>query len=158
LFFKGGVEMELTGEFLGFSYAGYRSETLGMFRTAKGFTNDNWLPTLQDITATITKGTGSLYYGSTYTQRSLSMSFAFEGVDDEQISLWKKIFNDTKINKLILDESPYKSYRVKPNGVSTIKHLAFTKNGQRYYNGEGTITFIAFFPYAISEYSMLTTE
>ena len=149
--------MELEGDFLGFKIGNYHSKDLGMVRTSSGFISDDLLPKLQDISITIPKGKGSLYYGSTYTQRNFQLAFAFEKVSEQQISQWKIIFNDKKIQKLILDETPYKSYRVKPTGVSTIKHLAFTDGEKRYYNGEGTISFVCYFPFAISEYSTLTT-
>lgn len=145
----------MIGDFLGFTLDNVHSSDLQIVRTTKGFTSDNLLPTLQDVSITIPKGQGSLYYGSTYTQRKFSLSFSFEGVTDDLISEWKVLFNNPKIQKLILDEEPYKSYRVKTSGVSTIKHLAFTNNNVRYYNGEGTITFICYFPYAISEYELL---
>ncbi len=144
--------MEFEGDFLGFSIDSYHSKDLGMVRTSKGMSTDSLIPSLQDVAVTIPKGDGSLYYGSTYTQRQFTVNIAFENVTDDTISLWKTIFNKKTIQKLIFDEAPYKSYNVKTTGLSTIKHLAFTKNNVRYYSGEGILSFTCYFPYAISEF------
>jgi hypothetical protein len=40
-------------------------------------------------------------------------------------------------------------------GVNTIKHLSFSNGGIRHYKGEGELNFMCYFPFAISEYSIL---
>jgi hypothetical protein len=60
----------------------------------------------------------------------------------------KRVFNGDGIHDLILDEAPYKVYSAKITGKPALKYLCFESNGQRYYNGDGSLTFTCYYPYS----------
>jgi hypothetical protein len=65
------------------------------------------------------------------------------------------LFNDKKIHPLILDEEPYKVWSAKLTGTAIMKHICFESETHRFYCGEGTFTFTAFYPFARSRYQYL---
>ena len=148
------MKSTFSGDFLGFTYNGIHSSSLGIVRTNTN-SGEQLLPQMNDVTSVVSRTKGSLYYGTTYTQRNLTITFAFERLTEDDIRKIKILFNDNGIHKLIYDETPYKSYRAKANGSAIVKHLCFSNGAERYYNGEGTINFICYFPYAVSEFSFL---
>ena len=168
----------LKGDYIGFTFNGIHSSELGIIRTSEGSRfNDNLLPTFKDRTTEIPGGDGSYFFGSNYTQRQFSISIAYDSLTDMQLRRLRQVFGDKGIHDLIFDENPYKVYKVKSTGTPQLKYLAFdadTNNrsysisnkwelyGQpdpvqrdRIYKGEGTLTFIAYDPYAYSRYRYL---
>ena len=143
----------LKGDFIGFTYNGKHSSDLGIVRTSNGSRFDeNLLPTMQDKTAQVPGGDGTYYFGSYYTQRSFSVSFAFDDLTEEQIVNLKRHFGDKKIHDLIFDERPYKIWKAKVTGTATMKYIPFAEGEtNRVYKGEGTIQFTCYQPYAICE-------
>ena len=140
----------LTGDFLGFSYNGVHSSELGIFRTSEGSRfNENLLPTSKDITVQVPGGDGTYYFGSYYSQRNFTISYAFDELTEVQIERLGRIFGDKKIHPLIFDEKPYKTYYAKVTGTTSIKHVPFTIEDQRIYKGEGTIQFTCYQPFAV---------
>ena len=61
-----------------------------------------------------------------------------------------KLFDGRNLGYLVFDEMPFKRYTVKSTGTPNIKFICFEENEQRIYKGEGTLTFVAYYPYAIS--------
>jgi phage-related protein len=97
-----------------------------------------------------------LYYGQKYTQRKINIEFSFYEISETQLQHITKLFNDSGIGELIFDEAPHKVYSAKVNGKVTLKHLCFEKaNGERIYNGEGSVDFICYFPFARSRFPYL---
>lgn len=143
----------LKGDFIGFTYNGKHSSDLGIVRTSNGSRFDeNLLPTMQDKTAQVPGGDGTYYFGSYYTQRPFSVSFAFDDLTEEQIVNLKRHFGDKKIHDLIFDERPYKIWKAKVTGTATMKYIPFAEGEtNRVYKGEGTIQFTCYQPYAICE-------
>ena len=149
------------GDYLGFTYNGKHSSDLGIVRTSNGSRFDeNLLPTMQDKTVQVPGGDGTYYFGSYYTQRPFSVSFAFDSLTEEQVATLKSHFGDKKVHELILDERPYKIYRAKVTGSATIKYIPFAEGAtNRLYKGEGTIQFTCYDPFArcskkwLNEYS-----
>ena len=143
----------LKGDYIGFSYNGKHSSDIGIVRTSNGSRFDeNLLPTMQDKTAQVPGGDGTYYFGSYYTQRSFSVSFAFDDLTEEQIVNLKRHFGDKKIHDLIFDERPYKIWKAKVTGTATMKYIPFAEGEtNRVYKGEGTIQFTCYQPYAICE-------
>lgn len=143
----------LKGDYIGFSYNGKHSSDLGIVRTSNGSRFDeSLLPTMQDKTAQVPGGDGTYYFGSYYTQRSFSVSFAFDDLTEEQIVNLKRHFGDKKIHDLIFDERPYKIWKAKVTGTATMKYIPFAEGEtNRVYKGEGTIQFTCYQPYAICE-------
>ena len=143
----------LKDDFIGFTYNNKHSSELGILRVSNGSRFDeNLLPTMQDKTAQVPGGDGTYYFGSYYTQRSFSVSFAFDDLTEEQIVNLKRHFGDKKIHDLIFDERPYKIWKAKVTGTATMKYIPFAEGEtNRVYKGEGTIQFTCYQPYAICE-------
>ena len=140
-------------DYVGFTFNKRHSSELGIVRTSEGSRfNENLLPTIQDKTVAIPGGDGTYFYGSFYTQKIFSISYAFDSLTEQQLMDLKSHFGDKKIHDLIFDENPYKIYRAKVTGTASIKHIPFAEGmTDRVYKGEGTIQFTAFEPYARSD-------
>ena len=141
---------EFKGDYMGFTYNGVHSSVLGIVRTSDGSRfNENLLPTIQDKTVQVPGGDGTQYFGSYYTQRQFSVSFAFDSLTEEQVARLKSHFGDKQIHDLIFDETPYKVYSAKVTGTATLKHIPFGEGTTgRTYKGEGTIQFTCYWPFA----------
>lgn len=139
------------GDFMGFTYNGVHSSELGIVRVSNGSRFDeNLLPTMQDKTVQVPGGDGTYYFGSYYTQRKFSVSFAFDGLTEFQLEQLRAHFGDKKIHDLVFDEAPYKTYQAKVTGSTSIKHIPFAEGEtNRIYKGEGTIEFTCYQPFAV---------
>ena len=160
--------MALSGDFIGFTFNGVHSSDMGIIRTSDGSRfNENLLPTFTDKTVQIPGGDGTYYFGSNYTQRQISISVATDELTETQFRQLKQWLGDKQIHPLVFDEAPYKTYMVKTSSAPTLKFICFdniTKNNNemvvnRVYKGEGSLQFIAYFPFArctkkyLSDYS-----
>lgn len=141
------------GSWLGFTYNGIHSSTLGITRTISGRFNKNLIPTTKDTTANIEGVDGMVYWGTKYTKRDIAVPFAFQGMSEAQLLALRYFSQARAIHDLIFDESPYKVYSAKITGQAITKYLAFEDGAKRYYNGEGSLTFTCYFPYARSRYA-----
>lgn len=141
------------GSFLGFTYKNTHSSTLGITRIINSRCTDNLIPVTKDTTSMVNNGTGMRYFGTSYTKRELSVSFAFVGLSKTQFKQLEAFFTPSakQISDLIFDEEPYKVYSAKITGSAILKYLAFEKE-EEYYNGDGNITFTCYLPYARSRY------
>lgn len=148
--------MEQKGSFIGFTFGNRHSSELGIFRTNKSNRYEIALtPTTVDKVIDAIGSEGQYYYGSNYQKREIPISFAFYGFTEDQLTQVKRIFNDKKIHRLILDEEPYKVWSAKLASVAIIKHLCFEKNNTRFFAGEGEFTFVTYYPYARSRYEYI---
>lgn len=148
--------MEQKGSFIGFTFGNRHSSKLGILRTSKSDRYDiHLLPQIKDTTVSLDGVDGAQYWGSSYSQKEIPISFAFYGLTDEQLQQLKRVFNDKKIHDLILDEEPYKVWSAKLTGIAMVKHLCFESEGKRFYCGEGKFTFTAYQPYARSRYQYI---
>ena len=69
----------LTGDFIGFSYNDVHSSELGIIRVSEGSRfNENLLPSSKDVTIQVPGGDGTYYFGSYYTQKPITISYAFD--------------------------------------------------------------------------------
>lgn len=150
------MAIALKGDFIGFSFNGYRSEELGIVRVSDGSRyNEDLLPTSQDKTVQVPGGNGFYYFGSDYTQRQFSINIAFDELTEAQFRKLQQVFGTKELGKLIFDERPYKYYMVK-SGNPQLKYICFGKEGDpRIYKGEGTLTFTAYYPFAKSVFKFL---
>ena len=148
---------QTSSDYIGFTFNGVHSDTLGIKRTSEGSRfNENLLPTIQDKTVQVPGGDGMYHFGSYYTQRQFNISYAFDALTEEQLSEIKRVFGDKKIHELIFDETPYKVYQAKVTGTASIKHIPFAEGAtNRIYKGEGSIQFTAYNPYARSVHKYL---
>ena len=160
--------MALSGDFIGFTFNGVHSSDMGIIRTSDGSRfNENLLPASTDKTVQIPGGDGTYYFGSNYTQRQIPISIATDELTETQFRQLKQWLGDKQIHPLVFDEAPYKTYMVKTSSAPTLKFICFdniTKNNgeivvNRVYKGEGSLQFIAYFPFArctkkyLSEYT-----
>lgn len=150
------MAIALKGDFIGFSFNGYRSEDLGIMRVSDGSRyNEDLIPTTQDKTVQVPGGDGFYYFGSNYTQRQFSINIAFDELTEKQLRELQQVFGTKELGKLIFDERPYKYYMVK-SGKPQLKYICFGREGEvRTYKGEGTLTFTAYYPFAKSIYKFL---
>ena len=141
---------QYSSDYIGFTFNGVHSDTLGIKRTSEGSRfNESLLPTIQDKTVQVPGGDGMYHFGSYYTQKQFNISYAFDALTEEQLARIKVLFGDKKIHELIFDEVPYKVYQAKVTGSASIKHIPFTEGAtNRIYKGEGSIQFTAYDPYA----------
>ena len=160
--------MALSGDFIGFTFNGVHSSDMGIIRTSDGSRfNENLLPASTDKTVQIPGGDGTYYFGSNYTQRQIPISIATDELTETQFRQLKQWLGDKQIHPSVFDEAPYKTYMVKTSSIPTLKFICFdniTKNNgeivvNRVYKGEGSLQFIAYFPFArctkkyLSEYT-----
>ena len=142
----------LRGDFKGFTFNNIHSSTLGITRVSDGSRyNDGVVPTFQDTAIDVMGGTGKKYFGSAYSKRDISVSFAFDNLTEIQLRRIRQLWNDKQIHDLIFDEAPYKVYSARVTGNSVMKFVAFD-DGVTHYRGEGSLTFTCYFPYARSRY------
>jgi hypothetical protein len=151
-------------DYVTFSFDGVHSSELGIIRTTDGSRyEENLLPTIQDKTVQVPGGDGTYIFGSYFTQIPFSFPIAFDGMSETQRQKLRKVLAVKTPKKLILDETPYKYYLVKPTGTPSFKYIPFDetcdetdegavyRNGnwvKRVYKGEGTLNFLAYSPYA----------
>lgn len=139
------------GEFLGFQLGQYHSSTLNIVRTS---TSDRYIenltPTFQDLTAVVPGSDGTYYWKTNFTQKTFTIDFAFDELQDVDIKRLKSIFSFRGILPLIFDETPYKKYMVKCASAPQLKYICFSDRESRIYKGEGTLQLISFYPYGIS--------
>ena len=146
----------LIGDFIGFSFNGTHSSKLGITKVNTGSRyEEDLLPSSQDKTAVIPGGDGTYYWDTNHTQKPFDISIAFDNLSEEQYRNLRTHFNTKNLGQLIFDERPYKYYMAKVTGTPKLQTLCFDKNGERVYKGEGTIQFIAYYPYAKSVYKWL---
>ena len=143
------------GDYMGFTYNGVHSSELGIVRVSDGSRfNENLLPTMQDKTVQVPGGDGTYYFGSYYTQKPFSVSFAFDALTEDDLAELKRHFGDRGVHDLIFDETPYKIWSAKVTGTATIKYLPFDEGStHRLYKGEGSIQFTCYRPFARCAFS-----
>lgn len=140
---------QFKGAYLGFKYGETHSSELGIVRTSNGNRFDESLfPTITDKSLEITGRDGKILQNTQYGTKNITVQFAFDGLTDENVQALKRLLGTKKIDKLVFDECPYKTWYAKITGSNTLKHLAFEENGKRIYKGEGTINFICYDPFA----------
>ena len=141
------------GSFVGFTYNNIHSSTLGITRVSSSSRyTDALIPTLKDVTTDIVGTSGVVYFGTTYVKRQFSVSFAFDGLTETQISSIQTSWHDKQIHDLIFDEWPYKVYSAKVTSLTSLKYLQFTDKDGDHFRGEGSIQFTCYFPFARSRY------
>ena len=152
------MAIALKGDFIGFSFNEHRSESLGIVRVSDGSRyNEDLIPTTQDKTVQVPGGDGFYYFGSDYTQKPFTIPIAFDGLTEKQFRELQQVFGTKELGKLVFDERPYKYYMVK-SSKPQLKYICFGKDGERIYKGEGTLSFMAYYPFAKSIFKFLEKE
>lgn len=145
-------------DFVGFTFNDKHSSDLGIIRTSDGSRyNYDLLPTFQDVTLQVPGGDGTYYFGSHYTERQFPIPIAFDSLTEEKFRLLVDTFSTKELKRLIFDEAPYKYYMAKPSGTLQLKYICFDEGGERIYKGEGTLNFVAYYPFAKSVHKFLNS-
>lgn len=145
--------IQISGDFIGFSLGGVHSSLLGIIRISDGSRyNENLLPSIQDKTALVPGRDGNYFFGSTFNQKPINIQIAFDGITREQLTQIKQLYGSKMLQKLIFDETPDRFYWVKSTGTPSIKYIPFDNDekNEYIYKGEGTLSFVAYDPFAYS--------
>lgn len=140
--------------------------------------SNNLLPQAQDATVDVPGGDGTYYFGTNFKYKQFDINFAFDELSEQNIRRLRQIFSKrNSLAPLIFDEEPYKYWMVKCQGMPQLRTICFVKDeelddinlihatdlanattsntwptytqvGERVYKGEGTVSFIAYYPYA----------
>lgn len=139
-------------DFCGFQFNGVHSSTLKITRVSNGSRyEDELVPNFQDQTAQVEGNDGTLFWESFYSQKPINIQIAYDDLSEYDIRRLRQVFNGKAIGELIFDETPYKAYTVKVQSPPQLQFICFDRpEGGRVYKGEGTIQFIAYYPYAKS--------
>ena len=148
--------LELTGSFLGFSFNGIHSSTLGIVRVSSSNRyEEKLLPEFSGITADKPNNDGQYIWGMNAIKRTINVNFAFVALSAADLRVIYDTFTGKQIAPLIFDESPYKVYSAKCTGQGIIKHVVSGDSNNLLYSGEGTLTFTCCFPYAMSRFQFI---
>lgn len=151
----------IPGDFMGFTFNGVHSSTLGITRISNGSRYvEDLLPTYQDKVVEAQGADETFYFGSRYKQKVFNINFIFDNLSEVQIRQMKQLFSDKQVHELWFDETPYKAYSAKVTGNPQIKYVCFNIEEsvfeyKRVYRGEGSISFTAFYPFAYSRFKYL---
>lgn len=138
-------------DFIGFTYNGVHSSDLKIYRTSNSNRyDDNITATMTDKTVDVPGGDGQYYFGTTFKNRTFTVNYAFDKLEESDIAKIKEVFCGDGIYDLVFDELPYKAWSAKVTGTASMKHLCFEESGKRIYKGEGSITFTCYSPFAHS--------
>ena len=145
-------------DFISFAFGDFNSRDFNIVRTSNGGRYDDKItPPLTEITADVPGRDGSYYFGTTYKPKVFDVNFAFEGLTKEQIRNIKAIFSGKDMRELCFAESceyvgnnitDARIYMAKVTGQPNLKYMAFGDGDNERYNGEGTIQFTAYWPFA----------
>ena len=144
-------------DFCGFTWRGDHSSKYGIVRVSDGSRyNDTILPAFQDTTQKMPGSDGTLYWESFYTNKTFSVNIAFDHLTEDNYRKLRQWLNGKDRGELIFDEAPYKAYTVKIKDPPQLKTICFMEDGKRIYKGEGTISFVAYYPFARGVYKFET--
>ena len=99
---------------------------------------------------------GTLYWESFYTNKTFSINIAFDHLTEDNYRKLRQWLNGKDRGELVFDEAPYKAYTVKIKDPPQLKTICFMEDGKRIYKGEGTISFVAYYPFARGVYKFET--
>ena len=142
-------------DFCGFTWRGEHSSDHGIVRVSDGSRyNDTILPAFQDTTQKMPGSDGTLYWESFYTNKTFSINIAFDHLTEDNYRKLRQWLNGKDRGELVFDEAPYKAYTVKIKDPPQLKTICFMEDGKRIYKGEGTISFVAYYPFARGVYKI----
>ena len=117
---------EWKGDFLGFEFAGKHSDIFNIVRTSDSDRfSESLQPEINDITAEIPGMDGNYYFGSTYGNKTISVSFAFDHLTEKQFRDMRKWLGRKQMGELIFDERPYKKYIAKIESPIELSYVCF---------------------------------
>lgn len=137
-------------DYVDFRFGNLRTKDLNLLVVSSSDRYEkNLLPDPTDYTADVPGGDGTYYFGSLFKDREFSCNIAFDSITEENFRTISQIFSTDKLQDLVFDELPYKTYRAKLKNKPEFKYICFKDDdGNRVYKGEGQLTFICYYPYA----------
>ena len=138
-------------DYLGFRFGNIHSEDLHLVVVSVSDRYDkDVLPNIKNYSKEVPGGNGSYYFGSTFGNKEIRVSVAFDNVKEETWRRISDLFASDKLQDLVFDELPYKTYKAKIKSKPEFKCLCFTDRDteERIYKGEGTLQFICYQPFA----------
>ena len=138
-------------DFVGFRFGSIHSSELGLYVVSSGKRySKNLLPSISNVSTDIPGSDGSYYFGSIFKNQSFSVDVAFDSIDEPTWRKLSQIFANDKLQDLVFDELPFKTYKAKVKSKPNFKHACFMdrETGQRLYKGEGKIEFESYYPFA----------
>lgn len=142
-------------DFCGFTWRGDHSSKYRIVRVSDGSRyNDTILPAFQDTTQKMPGSDGTLYWESFYTNKTFPINIAFDHLTEDDYRKLRQWLNGKDRGELVFDEAPYKAYTVKIKDPPQLKTICFMEDGKRIYKGEGTISFVAYYPFARGVYKI----
>lgn len=153
-------------EFIGFTFnniyfpaafAPVGAEGLDIYRTSDGNRfNETLGPNNNDIATHLNGSDWTLYWDSDYTQRNFTVNFAFDSLEASDIRRLRQIFNPKATGDLSFSERPDVYYHVKVGDPVQIKYIPFEEDSKTVYKGEGTIQFIAYYPFGMGDTEVIS--
>ena len=168
-------------DFIGFTFDDVHSDELGILRVSDGDRyKEDLQPEIKDLTAEVPGMHGEYYFGSTYGNKEFDIDIAYDSLTETQFRKLRRLFSGREIHELIFDERPYKKYLVKLANPIELSYACFdepekeevpfdgvygpttvlrpTGRTQRTYKGDGTISFIAYYPFAKNVFKVLSLD
>lgn len=143
----------IKGDFIGFSFGDKHCSDFNIVRVSDGSRyNESLLPSYQDTIQPRVGADGSYYWNGFYTQKTFSISFAFDSMTEQDFRGMRQWLGQKGLFPLIFDEAPYKQWmaRAQEPQLNFICFDGKDENGNivRIYKGEGSVQFIAPYPFA----------
>ena len=143
-----------TKDFRGFRFGNIHTSDLNLeVVSSSGKYENRTLPSTNDSVVDVPGGDGQYYFGSVYKNREFTCNVAFDNVSEKIYRKMRQVFSTDKLQDLVFDEEPYKTWKAKLKGKPEFKSICFINNdtGERVYKGDGKLTFILYFPYALGK-------
>lgn len=116
----------MNGDFLGFSFDGIHSSRLGITRVSDGNRyNESLTPEIEDKIISVPGEDGSYFFGSLYRNKPITLSIAFDSLNESQFRQLNKMLAIKRPCKLIFDERPYKVYTAKISAPPQLNYVCF---------------------------------
>ena len=143
-------------DYIGFTYAGLHSSQFGIKSVTGGDRYQRYLsPEFTDTTAQRVGANGTHYFGTNHTRKVFNFNIAFDDMTETEFRELK-IWLNSDISELILDELPYVKYYAKIQNIVQISFLAFMdENEDRILKGEFALSFVCYDPYGYSTHKWI---
>ena len=131
-------------DFQGFRFGNIHSSDLKLVVVSSSNRyNKNLLPSPKDYDSVVPGGNGNYYFGSTFGTREFTVNVAFNEVSEQIFRQISQLFATDKLQDLVFDELPYKTYKAKLKSAPDFKHICFTnrETGERVYKGVRKLDF-----------------
>lgn len=145
-------------DFIGFSFNGISHTAMGISRVSEGSRySEQMLPNFQDKSAQMPGSDYTLYWESFYSTRTWTLQIAFDSMTDEHMRLLRQTLNTKNLGELTFAERPGIHWLAKVQSPPQLKYICFDEDGTRIYKGEGTVTFISYYPFGMSDLNKTST-